>query len=779
VNKGRLQSLPASSEHGAVVDGDAVLTAVHAFTMTFETASKRTICSRLFMEHVGFSNGRTELSMADLVRLIHPADQEELNKKIGRAISKRYAYTHDYRILLPSGEIRWLRSFGQPMVDETGHVYAIHIVAIDVTAIRKFEQPAKPAGNWRNAFTWIYDPEAQTYLPGRDDPSGAPTLSMSVPADLVISMMHPDDRPGLQLLLERLRTEDVEYYIENRLMQQDGTYRWTAASGRVSIDPDTGRRVIHGLTQDIHQQTEARWQRAIDGSHDGLFELDLRTEYLWASTRYIRMLGCTYSEFPHSLQYVRDNTHPDDLPGVDAALARHLADSTPYEVEYRYRIRSGEWRWFASQASCERDDQQRPVTFAGSVQDITEKKQYQQALIEATEAAAAASKAKSEFLANMSHEIRTPMNGVIGMTELLLDTPLNLTQRDYIQTVRHSASALLTVINDILDFSKVEAGKLELEYLDIDLRNTVEGVVRLLSIQASSKGLALVANIDPHLPALVRGDAGRLRQVLLNLGGNALKFTQAGAITIDLEVLEQTAMGTRVRCQVRDTGFGIPADRLDKLFNAFTQVDASTTRKFGGTGLGLSISKRLVELMEGEIGVQSEPGVGSAFWFTAYFPLAGQSLPIEGSSAPLPSPDPDVAATDEREPPRILLAEDNAVNQKVACRMLEKLGCRVDVAADGHTAIESFKSARYDLIFMDCQMPLMDGFEATREIRALEQHDHRQRVPIVALTAHAMKGVDQQCVAAGMDAYLSKPIDRAHLETCLVRFLGETRTKRR
>jgi PAS domain S-box-containing protein len=599
---------------------------------------------------------------------------------------------------------------------------------------------------------------------------------ITVPMDYVISLLHPDDRQALRDLVDRLRIDDVEYEIENRIMRKDGTYRWTAARGMVIRDPETGKRIVRGVTQDAHNQTEARRQRAISGTSDGLYEADLRTEYVWISPRYAEMLGCADGEFPRSLKYLRDNTHPDDLPMIEEALRKHLTDGGLYKVEYRYRVKSGEWRWFAAQASCERDEHGTPMTLAGSVQDITEKRHYQQALIDATQTAAAANNAKSEFLANMSHEIRTPMNGVIGMTELLLETTLDPVQRDYTETVRDSAMALLTVINDILDFSKVEAGKLELESLDMDLRDTLEGVARLLVIQAHSKGLAVTTLIDPSLPDLVKGDAGRIRQVLLNLGGNAVKFTQQGEVALKLEVLQKDQSSTTVRCEIRDTGLGIPQHRLDALFKPFSQVDASTTRKFGGTGLGLSIVRRLVELMGGEVGVQSELGTGSVFWFTVRLGVAQQDGPHAVRSGDWHVQTQPVAVgvqrpRQEREKHRILLAEDNAVNQKVACRTLEKLGYRVDVVADGRAAVESWKTGRYDLILMDCQMPGLDGYAATREIRALEKQSAAERTAIIALTAHAVNGSDKQCTDAGMDAYLSKPIVREQLASCLGKFL--------
>ncbi|MEA3176852.1 MAG: two-component system, sensor histidine kinase and response regulator [Gammaproteobacteria bacterium] len=522
-----------------------------------------------------------------------------------------------------------------------------------------------------------------------------------------------------------------------------------------------------------------------------------------------------------------------------------------------------------------------------------------------------ANQAKSEFLANMSHEIRTPMNGVIGMAELLLDQPLPIQQRECAETIRDSARSLLVVINDVLDFSKIEAGKLELEMTNFDPRELVEDVVRLLAVQAHAKNLEISGYLDPAVPEILRGDSGRLRQLLLNLCGNAVKFTERGEVAVEGRVFSDDDNSIMIRFEVRDTGIGIPENRLAALFKPFSQVDASTTRRFGGTGLGLSIVKRLSQTMGGDAGVESREGVGSTFWFTARLAAASGVIPTQGrepaSAAlggrrilivddsrtacralqaqldrsglqtncvhaandaiaalsdshtsghpfeaalideqlsdctgaelaarihsdpmlnttplvllalagrgnraaaqfaelgfaacllkPISRPDliaclaglllekstlrqsleshgdPALTADSLRSTGRyrILLAEDNQVNEMVASRTLQRLGYEVDAVRDGRTAVAAWQTMQYDLILMDCQMPVLDGYDATREIRSLERPD--QHIPIVALTAHAMQGDDLKCKAAGMDEHLTKPLDRQRLQLILERYL--------
>ena len=417
--------------------------------------------------------------------------------------------------------------------------------------------------------------------------------------------------------------------------------------------------------------------------------------------------------------------------------------------------------------------------------DVSEQRAARDAMQRAVESAQAASRAKSEFLANMSHEIRTPMNGILGMTELVLESSLQSEQRDDIALVKASAHALLTIVNDILDFSKIEAGKLDLEEVPFDLRTLVRDTVRSMALRAQQKGLLLRCDVPPQLPRTVKGDPGRLRQVLINLLGNAIKFTEQGSVTLALSQGVESDDGCQICFAVSDTGIGIAPEKQTLIFEAFAQVDGSTTRQYGGTGLGLTICRRLVILMQGDITLDSEPGNGSTFRFSVPLRHAATQVPVVDEQAELQLDiEPGNAAAALSAPAasegsgrgasglRILLAEDNPVNQRLALRLLEKMGHSITLVDNGLDALDRAMLGEHDLILMDVQMPGLDGLTATRRIRQWEV-DHAGHVPIVAMTARAMQGDRERCLEAGMDDYMSKPIDSERLRQLVSRFHTE------
>jgi PAS domain S-box-containing protein len=504
------------------------------------------------------------------------------------------------------------------------------------------------------------------------------------------------------------------------------------------------------------QRSEERFRALVENSSDGVFLINRDGAIEYASPSTVRILGYRPPQWQHVK--LADLVHPEDQGEMDVCwkLARAHAGK-PIVGVARIKHADGRWRYIEMMGMNRYDD---PVVGALvlNYRDITYRKQVEQELQSAKETAESANRAKSEFLANVSHEIRTPMNGILGMTQLAIEATAREQQLEYLELVKTSGESLLTLINEILDLSKIEAGRLELEAIPFDLRELVDTTVKTMTWRATEQGLSLGVFVSDQVPQIVLGDPSRLRQVVVNLVGNAIKFTEEGGVAVHIDVEAHIGDEVALHFAVQDTGIGIPTDKQKLIFEAFTQADGSTSRKYGGSGLGLTICMRVVEMMDGRMWVDSTPGVGSTFHFTAVF-----GKPKEGTVALLPiGPGATVAPRPPSRQLSILLAEDNAVNRLLAVKLLEKDGHRVVAAHDGRQALKRLDEQSFDVVLMDVQMPELNGFEATAAIREAEVGTGRHQF-IVAVTAHALKGDRERCLKAGMDTYISKPLSHATL----------------
>lgn len=504
-------------------------------------------------------------------------------------------------------------------------------------------------------------------------------------------------------------------------------------------------------TEEFLRENEHRYRSLYNDTPVMLHSIDNEGRLVSVSDYWLEVMGYERNEVlgKFSTDFL---TEASQKYAKEVALPEFFGTGSVREVPYEFVKCSGEIIDVLLSATVVRNEAGEIIRSLAVIIDVTERKKAEEALKEAKDAAEAAALARSQFLATMSHEIRTPMNGVIGMTSLLLDTPLNAEQLEHVEIIRSSSDSLLTIINDILDFSKIDAGRIVLETAAFNLRACIRDAVDLLMDRAVRKGIHLSYFLAPDVSPIINGDATRLRQVLVNLISNAIKFTHQGHVSVSVQVAERRPIEDMLQITVRDTGIGVAEKDFDRLFEPFVQGDASTTRFFGGTGLGLAISKQLCELMGGAIWIESEVGVGSAFHFTMVAKMSDARLgENKGSHVRM-----QIGEVVTQKDLRILLAEDNMVNQKVALRMLERLGFRADVAANGQEAVDALHRQDYDVVLMDMQMPEMDGLEATRHIRA---HIATHRQPrIVAMTANAMQEDRDRCMEVGMDDYISKPV---------------------
>jgi two-component system, sensor histidine kinase and response regulator len=590
---------------------------------------------------------------------------------------------------------------------------------------------------------------------------------------------HPEDlEDDLKLARQLVDGEIDSYQIEKRYIHRDGRTVWILLVGSLVRDP-AGRPVnfiaqvrdvtARKLAEQALRESEARYRMLIDTANEGVWTIDAegRTDYV--NRRMADLLGYEPEEMAGRPLF----DFMDESGRRDAELYEARRRSGIREVhEFRFQRRDGGELWALLATT--------PIPAADGgysgalamVTDITDRKRAEASLLRAKIVAEQTTRAKTEFLANMSHEIRTPMNGIIGMTELLLDTGLMQEQREYLDMVLSSAESLLHIIDDILDVTRVEAGKLELDSQPFRIEESLSQPLRILGVRAAQKGLRYTFRVLPGVPAEAIGDAGRIQQVLVNLVGNAIKFTDAGGVAVEVARAGGTDDEMELHFTVRDTGIGIPVERRSDIFEPFAQGDPSTTRRFGGTGLGLAISARLVELMGGRIWLDSEPGQGTTVHFTARLgavtdapqraptAAAGRREPAGGPAAEAaalqPSPEPASGGL------RILLAEDNPVNERLAVALLARRGHDVTVAGTGRQALEALERESFDLVLMDVQMPEMGGLEAVARIRKREART-QTHLPVIALTAHAMPGDRERCLAAGMDGYLAKPLRPAAL----------------
>jgi PAS domain S-box-containing protein len=726
---------------------------------------------------------------------LSPADHEKVRDILGALTPQQPIETHEQRYLRQDGRVIYHEWTNRAFFNELGQPIRYQAVGLDITDRKQAEEALRES---EKKYSLLINNANEAIIVAQDglfkfvNPMALELLGANFEQELIDrpfpKFVHPDDRRTVvENYRRRIANEEAPQRYVFRVLTTDGIVKWVEISARL-IEWQGRPATLNFLTditerrraEEALMESEQRLMDIIDFLPDATLVIDKNGRVIAWNKAIEAMTGILAKDmigkgnYEYALPFY--GTRRPIL--IDLILKADKDIESGYnQIERKGRVLMGESYmpnmrggsvYLLGSAAVLYDFAGNVFGAIESIRDITENKVAEDHLIEAKEAAEAAVRSKSDFLANMSHEIRTPLNAVLGLTGLLLNSDLTAQERNYVETVRSSGNTLLSVINEILDYSKIEGGKMELESQPFHLRECIAVAVDLVKAAADQKGLAIKCELDQSIPEYFKGDVTRLRQILVNLLGNAVKFTHDGTIEISVTgtaIAAKDGKKYELHFSISDTGIGIPEEKLDRLFQSFSQVDSTTTRKYGGTGLGLAISRKLVELMAGEIWVVSKPGVGSTFHFTIQVEKAEKiSNPVDpGIREPR-----ETSSQEMIRPLRILLAEDNAVNQMVAIQMLKRLGYSADVAGNGLEVLQALERQPYDVVLMDVQMPEMDGLVAAQEIRKIWPKGPR----IIAITAYALKGDRERCLAAGMDDYISKPIVIEELRRVLERSDG-------